>query len=177
MLSIRLWKRQNHLHGWWRLFCRFDLEGEILGKSSELASSPNRHQLLSPKPRRAGEAQAGPVASVISPNCRRPTGRPGTGSLRPQQEVFTNPAGPGAWSGISRTSRQHVFPESSRVIKPSRPDETPGRPRLQSHGLAPVCLCARTTGVWPQETDGMPVNSRRHRKTYLPEADMYENYF
>lgn len=63
MLSIRLWKRQNHLHGWWRLFCRFDLEGEILGKSSELASSPKRHQLLSPKPRRAGEAQAGPVAS------------------------------------------------------------------------------------------------------------------
>lgn len=122
----------------------------------------------------AGEAQAGPVATVISPNCRRQTASPGTGSLCPQQEVFTKP---GAWSGISRTSRQHVFPESSRVIKLAHPDERPGRPWLQSHGLAPICLCVCITGVWRQEMDGMPVSSRRHRKTYLPKADMYENDF
>lgn len=44
----------------------FDLEGKktggILGRNSELANPPNKHQLLSKKPRLAREARAGPVA-------------------------------------------------------------------------------------------------------------------
>lgn len=44
----------------------FDLEGKktggILGRNSELANPPNKHQLLSEKPTRAREARARPVA-------------------------------------------------------------------------------------------------------------------
>lgn len=44
----------------------FDLEGKktggILGRNSELANPPNKHQLLSKKPRLAREARARPVA-------------------------------------------------------------------------------------------------------------------
>lgn len=137
-------------------FSGFDLEGkntgEILGKSSELANPPNPHQLLPKKPRPAGEAQAGLVATMHSPNCRRETASQGSGCLRPQQQVFTNPAGPGAWSGISRTSQQRSFPESSRVIKLARPDEKPAGPGCRAAGLPlSACVCMRATRLWPQK--------------------------
>lgn len=155
-------------------FAVFDLEGTktkgILGRSSGSAKPPHSRRLLSRKPRPAGGARA-------RLNCRRRAARLGASSPCPQQEVFTDPAGPGARSGISRTSRQRVLPESSEVIKLSRPDEKPGRPRLQCHRLAPGCLHVFTTRVWPRKQDNVLIDSGRHGNTNLPEVGMYEEYF
>lgn len=155
-------------------FAVFDLEGTktegILGRSSGSAEPPHRRRLLSRKPRPARGARA-------RLNCRRRAARLGAGSPCPQQEAFTDPAGPGARSGISRTSRQCVLPESSEVIKLSCPDEKPGRPRLQCRGLAPGCLRVFTTRVWLQKQDNVPIDSGRHGNANLPEAGMYEEYF
>ena len=104
-VSIHGKSKNIHIYGG-NYFAGVDLEGKkagaIPGRSSELANLPNGHRLLSEKPRPAIEAQARPVSTV-----RKQVARLGTGSLHPRQEVFTNPAGPGAWSGISRTSQQH----------------------------------------------------------------------
>lgn len=91
-------------------FAGVDLEGKkagkILGRSSEVASAPDGHQVLSEKPRRPEKHELDLSVQWISQTCRRQAVRLGTGSLRPQREVFTNPAGSGTCSGISRTSLQ-----------------------------------------------------------------------
>lgn len=91
-------------------FAGVDLEGKkagaTLGGSSEGTDPLNGHQLLSEDPDQPEKHRLDQSLQCLSPNCRRPAARLGTGSLHPQQEVFTNPAGPGAWSGISRTSQQ-----------------------------------------------------------------------
>lgn len=148
----------------------------ILGRSSELASPPNGHQLLSEYPKPSREAQARPTALVPLPKVQETSCQAGHRLPAPTTGGIYKPSR--AWRLVRDfKDKPAAFPESSRVIKLACPDEKPGKSGLQIHRLASGCLHVFTTRVWLQKWEQHACWFQPVWKTYLPEGDMNEEYF
>lgn len=106
-----------------------------------------------------------PLLPCVSPNCRRQTARLGTGSLCPQQEVFTNQRGLEPGQGFQGQASGVRFQGAAA--------------RLSRGGLAgPGCRATGSLlGVRAPPGSGhgihrMRGHPRQHREMHLPKADM-----